>query len=291
MLNRLLQRLSAKPGGATAPLPEMINLAAQPLLRLIDPGYSDGFSALVKSSQGLFIINRYDTGVGMQLGNYNAYAPEEVAIIQQLVRAAPADPVVLDIGANIGVVTLAMARAAGRGGLVHAFEAQRVVFHMLAGNMALNGVENVHCHHMAVGAQAGNARVARLDYRAQGSFGSLELNRETQSDLGQQAQDGAFEEVRMDSIDSLQLPRVDVIKIDVEGMEPEVLAGAARTLRAHRPLLYVEHLKTGREPLWRLLRDLGYLAFEMQDNFIGLPQGDPRTAAITGDAAPWSPPA
>ena len=70
---------------------------------------------------------------------------------------------------------------------MHAFEAQRVIFHMLAGNMALNSMENVHCHFMAVGAQAGSARIPRLDYHQHGSFGSLELNREQQSDLGQQA--------------------------------------------------------------------------------------------------------
>jgi FkbM family methyltransferase len=289
MLTRVLQRLFAKPETARAPLPEVLDLADEPLLRVIHPGYTDGFSALVKGIQGLFIINRHDTGVGFQLTAYGAYAPEEVKVMQQLVRASPPDPVVLDIGANIGIVSLALARAAGPGGLVHAFEAQRVIFHMLAGNMALNSMENVHCHFMAVGAKAGTARIPRLDYREYATFGSLELNREQQSDLGQQAKGGAFDEVRMDSIDAMNLPRVDMIKIDVEGMEADVLAGAERTIRAHRPLMYVEHLKSGDVALWRILSDLGYVLYEAYDNFVCIPAGDPRITQLFGAQPAWQP--
>ena len=276
MLTRVLQRFFARPETARAPLPEVVDLADEPLLRVIHPGYVDASNMLVKSSQGLFIVNRHDIGVGFQLTAYGAYSPEEVKVMQQLVRAAPADPVVLDIGANIGIVTLALARAAGPGGLVHAFEAQRVIFHMLAGNVALNSMENVHCHFMAVGAKAGSARIPRLDYRKHASFGSLELNREQQSDLGQQAKGGEFDEVRMDSIDAMNLPRVDMIKIDVEGMEADVLAGAERTIRTHRPLMYVEHLKSGDVALARILGELGYVLYEAYDNFVCIPAGDPR---------------
>jgi FkbM family methyltransferase len=209
--------------------------------------------------------------------------------MQHLVRAAPADPVVLDIGANIGVVALALARAAGPRGLVHAFEAERLTFHMLAGNMALNCMENVHCHFMAVGEKAGTARIPRLDYREFANFGSLELNREQQSDLGQQARGGEFTEVRMDSIDAMALPRVDMIKIDVEGMEAAVLAGAERTIRAHRPLMYVEHLKSGAVELWRILDGLGYVVYDRLHNFVCVPRGDPRCAFLFGAQAAWQP--
>jgi len=289
MLTQVLQRLLAKPETARAPLPEVLDLADEPLLRVIRPGYVDGFSMLVKSTQGLFIVNRHDTGVGFQLTTYGAYSPEEVKVMQQLVRASPPDPVVLDIGANIGIVSLALARAAGPGGLVHAFEAQRVIFHMLAGNMALNSMENVHCHFMAVGAKAGSARIPRLDYHKHATFGSLELNREQQSDLGQQAKGGEFDEVRMDSIDAMALPRVDMIKIDVEGMEADVLAGAERTIRTHRPLMYVEHLKSGDVALWRILSELGYVLYEAYCNFVCIPVGDPRIGQLFGAQPAWQP--
>jgi FkbM family methyltransferase len=272
-----------------APAPAILNLAADPDLRLLDPGIAESFCAMVKSSQGLFIINRNDIGVGWQLTTYNAYMPEEMAQMETLLRAAPPNPVALDIGANIGVVAVCLARAAGPGGTVHAFEAQRAVFHMLAGNAVLNGMDNLQCHYMAVGASAGSARIPRLDYRAQASFGSLELNREHQSDLGQQAAGGQFDEVRMRSIDELAFARVDLIKIDVEGMEAEVIKGAEQTLRAQRPLLYVEYLKSGSEALWRQLDALGYELYDARDNFICFPKGDVRAAQLMGGLQPWKP--
>jgi FkbM family methyltransferase len=61
---------------------------------------------------------------------------------------------VLDIGANIGVHTLELSRGThALGGEVHAFEAQRQVFYMLAGNVAINSHFNVHCHHAAMGSR------------------------------------------------------------------------------------------------------------------------------------------
>jgi FkbM family methyltransferase len=307
MLNRLFKSVRSatapapSPASAAAAQPQagpqsqtqaaILNLAADPGLRLIDPGIAAGYCAMVNSSQGLFIINRNDTGVGWQLATYNAYMPDEMAQMEALVRAAPADPVVLDIGANIGVVAVCLARAAGPEGTVHSFEAQRAMFHMLAGNAVLNGMDNLHCHYLAVGQAAGSARIPRLDYRSQGSFGSLELNREQQSDLGQQAAGGQFDEVAMRSIDEMAFARVDVVKIDVEGMEAEVIRGARRTLLAHRPLMYVEYLKSGGEALWRLLDELDYEVYDARDNFICFPKGDARAARLMGSVPPWRPPA
>jgi hypothetical protein len=50
-------------------------------------------------------------------------------------------------------------------------------------------------------------------------------------------------------LDSVELARVDLIKIDVEGMEEEVLAGAEQTIRRTKPYLIVEHYKLGADPL------------------------------------------
>jgi FkbM family methyltransferase len=172
---------------------------------------------------------------------------------------------------------------------VHAFEAQRLMFHMLAGNVALNSMENIHCHCMAVGARAGSARIPRIDYRKPANFGSLELNREHQSDFGQQALGGEFEEIPMDTIDAMNLARVDMIKIDVEGMEADVLAGAEQTIRTHRPLMYVEHLKSGTAVLGPLLSGLGYVLYEAFGNFICVPRGEARFASMVGMLPEWQP--
>jgi hypothetical protein len=69
-----------------------------------------------------------------------------------------------------------------------------------------------------------------LDYNRENNFGALELGR---------AREG--EEATVVALDSLQLPRCDLLKVDVEGMELNVLKGAAATLQHCRPALYVKN--------------------------------------------------
>ena len=60
--------------------------------------------------------------------------------------------IALDIGANIGIHSVVLSSEVGEG-RVYSFEAQRVVFNMLVGNIALNSLENVFCYHNAVSNQ------------------------------------------------------------------------------------------------------------------------------------------
>jgi FkbM family methyltransferase len=292
MIGALLRRLAggARPAvQAEALLPENLELAHGQGVRLIKPGVANGYATLANTLQGFFIFNHNDLGVGWQLANMSSYDAEEMNILAHMVRACAADPVILDIGANIGVTSVVLGRQAGPRGQVIAFEPQRVIFHMLAGNIALNSLDNVHCRHQAVGSGPGTAKIPCLDYRQQAGFGSVELNRETQSDAFQQAKDGRFEDVPQVSVDSLALPRVDMIKIDVEGMEADVLAGAARTLREQRPLLYMEFAKSDKAGLWRTLAALDYQLYELRDNFICVPAGHPGSAALSNNMQPWKP--
>jgi FkbM family methyltransferase len=265
-------------------------LQTAPGLRMILPPLDGSYAALVNSPQGLVLINRNDTGVGWQLCTRGAYDREQMQLLDGLARAAPPGAVVLDIGANIGIAALTFARAVGPAGLVHAYEPQRAVFHMLAGNMALNSIDNVHCHYLAVGSAPGIARVPRMDPYAGASFGSVELNREQQSEAKQQAAVAQFDSVAQTSVDALALPRIDLIKIDVEGMEAEVLLGAAATLAALHPLLYVEYLKSAKQALGNTLRDAGYELFDAGGNFVGIPRGDSRRDRLAAvlQLQPWN---
>jgi FkbM family methyltransferase len=96
--------------------------------------------------------------------------------------------------------------------------------------MAPNSVLNVQCFNAAVGEIPDLIIVPILDYNAESNYGSLNL--------------GTFEsgeQVQVIPIDSLNLPRCNFLKIDVEGMEIKVLKGAKDTIQKHKPLLYVEN--------------------------------------------------
>lgn len=190
-----------------------------------------------------------DAYVGRSLDLYGEFSEAEVDLFRQIVRPGQW---VIDVGANVGAHTLFFARQVGPSGRVYAFEPQRVVFQMLCANLASNGVLNAWCFPQAVGKAAGIAIVPSLDYASANNFGGVSL----------EPRDAAGEPVAVVTIDSLQLPRCDFIKVDVEGMEAEVLRGAAETIVRFQPVLYVENDRAERsDELVRVIDGLGYVAY------------------------------
>ncbi len=243
------------------------------------------YNVIVPTAYGTMIVNRNDWmeshgerfGVGWDLMQSGHYVQPELDNLATLIRSLRADPVVLDIGANIGVHSLWFSSLLGTRGVVHAFEAQRIVYQMLMGNLAINSVENVHARQVAVGSAPGRLRLPPVDYARNWNFGGMGL-----IDEGPDPQfaPGSAERARADhgesievvTLDGLALPRVDFIKIDVEGMEQDVLAGGRATIERDRPLLQVEWLARdhGALPAY-LLDDLGYRIYQSTMNLLCVP--------------------
>jgi hypothetical protein len=76
------------------------------------------------------------------------------------------------------------------------------------------------------------------------------------------------------SLDSLKLPRIDFIKIDVEGMEMAVLAGAIESVKHHRPAMLIESLKTDAEALKQWLNHRDYAIFQAGINVLAIHKSD-----------------
>ena len=182
---------------------------------------------LMPCRYGLMLFHPHDQFIGRSLELYGEFSEGEPQLFRQLVKAGD---VVLDVGANIGAHTLFFARQVTPTGHVHAFEPQRLVYYTLCGNLALNDVTNVVCCQSAVGASAGTIMVPPVDYSRPGNFGRIMLGNHATG-----------ESVPLVTIDGLALPRCNFIKVDVEGMELDVLHGAAQTIARCRPYLYVEN--------------------------------------------------
>ena len=244
------------------------------------------YNVVIPTSHGMMIVNRNDWqspdgkvrfGVGYELMEKGAYMPGELADLGRLLAFCAPDPVILDIGANIGVHSLFFSDIAGPRGKVIAFEAQRIVFQILMGNLALNSIENVYGHHVALGSAPGSLKLPPVDYSRPWNFGGMSLKEESpepQFAPGTPESEAADrnEFVPVIALDSLKLDRVDFIKLDVEGMEEEVLRGAARTLDKTRPLMQVEWFghDRGRLPLF-LLEHLDYRLYQAGNNLICVP--------------------
>lgn len=156
----------------------------------------------------------------------------EPALIQLIKREARPDWVALDVGANVGAVTLALARFTTPTGVVHAFEPGPPNVQRLRANLALNPglAAQVTVHPAGVGDTPGELRWQE------------EAENPGNAMLGANGTH-AVPVVTLDDFTSQQcLPRLDFIKIDVEGMELSVFRGALRTLRQFRPTIYYETL-------------------------------------------------
>jgi FkbM family methyltransferase len=157
---------------------------------------------------------------------------------------------VVEAGANIGAHTVFLGRDICPDGRVYAFEPRRLIFQMLCANLALNSVGNVHAHHQALGAARGVVHEGALPREAS-NFGAFALG----------SLPGEAESFAVAPLDELlaALPRIALLKADVEGHELPVLQGAAGLIARDRPLLYLENDRPDlSEALIRHVMDLGY---------------------------------
>lgn len=211
---------------------------------------------------GVFTYPVTDQHVGRSLDLYGEWAEAELQLLTTLLQPGA---VVVDVGANLGTHAIRLAQAVGPTGAVFAFEPQRVMHQLLCANATLNGLTWLRCLHGAVGAAPGGLVVPDVDYAAPGNFGGLSLGSWREG-----------ETVPVFTLDALGLPRCHLLKVDVEGMEAQVLDGARGLLDASRPVVYLEHNHPEGNPgvIERLLRHeyacfWHFSPFFRPDNFAG----------------------
>ncbi len=201
---------------------------------------------LVDTRHGTMLANRFDVFIGQALIEYGEYCELETQFLQRWIDRPGT---IVEVGANIGSQTVALAKAAKAAGAdVLAFEPQPFVFQNLCANLALNALDNVTAWPFACAAQAGMVWFGHQDYRRPGNFGCVSVQADVMTEGIQ------VPCVRLD--DWMVGRNVRLIKVDVEGYELQVLQGAAETLAHHRPMLYVENDRVARSPslidyLWR----------------------------------------
>lgn len=245
---------------------------------------------LASSNHGAMIVNRFDYqltapgrgfGVGFQILERGCFDPQEVELAIQLLelrRIHNGDGVVaIDCGANIGVHTVEWAIAMTGWGSVVSIEAQERIYYALAGNIAINNCFNAIAMHGAVSAEAGTMKIPMPDYTTASSFGSLELRQSATNEfIGQKIDYSEASAVTIQKIplDSLKLARVDLIKIDVEGMELEALIGAQQTIETSHPILLIESIKAGADKLTAWVEARGYRVMAVGINILAIHKTD-----------------
>jgi FkbM family methyltransferase len=193
------------------------------------------------------------------LGSYEGF------ILKIIDRLCPSDGVFIDIGANIGYLSLFLARIKSR--MVYSFEASSFNFSALLNNIKLNKAINVMPFNTYLGDKLGTASFF-YDADNPGASSSRVLI-ESNKHLNEIVKTNSLDLMR------LNLNRIDLIKIDVEGSELFVIQGALETIARFRPFILCEMLRKwgakfdySPSDIITVLCDMDYVLYEIVDDSI-----------------------
>lgn len=170
---------------------------------------------------------------------YGEWAENSFQLLKQLI---PANGTVIDVGANIGTLTLAFANHVSPGGRVLAFEIQQRVFYNLCTNLMLNNLHWVEARQCLVGSAEGSTQLPlrQIDSNDHNLFNRGGLGFVDNLGSPHKYRNENYIDIHTLDVFTQTLQRCDLIKVDVEGAEPMVLDGALSTIQRFRPYLYLE---------------------------------------------------
>lgn len=204
-----------------------------------------------QSKHGTFIHFVNDDPIGACLHHYGEWAQQEFDFFDQFLTPQSN---VLDVGANIGTHAVYFSKRCSEGNVI-AIEPQLYIFEMLAANIVINGCYNAIPVHAGVTSKTGTARMVNINpfVNHKINYGEFKIN-----DSGIRGI-----ETNLITLDSfVNLNQFNFIKMDVEGLEVDVLNGAKKLLKLHKPLLYIEfNNKKGNDILLETIYQLGYIPF------------------------------
>lgn len=225
---------------------------------------------LLPTRDGSFVVPNLDGPTAFHLLLDGVYEPEEIDLV---LDRLPMGGVFADVGANIGVYSVPAARKVGHAGRVLAFEASPRINRYLEQNLERNGVTNVTVLRFAVG--DANARAVPFYDAPTENFGMGTMTNLFGTDPVM---------VPSSTMDRLcsdaGVTHVDVMKVDVEGHEAGVFAGASNLLTSKAPPLilfefndWAEEKAPGRRvgDAQRVLKELGFDIYTLTDFLTGRP--------------------
>ena len=193
----------------------------------------------------------------------------ELKFLQIIDTLLPSCSVSLDIGANVGNHSIFMSKILNCG-MIHAFEPIPFLYKKMLSNFEMNDIHNVISHNIALSSKDSTLKCISKLPDNHGSYWLWYENEEAlhpyeRGYLSHKGYDGSE---YTESIPSKRLDDVmanfnnDVIhyvKIDVEGMELEVLNGGMNLIRKHKPLLQIEVCKDNFSKIEFMMRNMNYV--------------------------------
>jgi FkbM family methyltransferase len=208
--------------------------------------------AVAQSRYGQFVFFRNDDPIGACLHYYGEWAQQEMDLFDLFLTETSN---VIDVGANIGTHSVYFSNKCNKGN-VFAIEPQLFISEILNTNLLLNGCFNVVPVRAACGSEKTQMRMMNINpfHGEKVNYGEFKVNNNSYK--------GVFTEViTLDSLGEVGVP-FHLIKLDVEGLEVEVLNGATEIIKSFMPKLYIEfNNKEGNDELLEKIYSLDYIPY------------------------------
>lgn len=202
---------------------------------------------------GDFIVRKPQSVIGKRLSRGVPWELPVAVFLQELARRTKSSSVIIEVGANIGSITVPL--ALNFQGRIIAFEPVSVTAEELVINLQQNNIDNVEvrmqvCSSAAipykmVGYDDNNPGLARAEF------------------AGEEADKLYPSAVKLDDLREEISAPVAVIKIDVEGHESEVIGGAQNIIMTDRPIIVVELFESEKEKFSSEMKLLGYEGYHL----------------------------
>lgn len=199
-----------------------------------------------------------------ELATTGQWEAETVALVNKLLKPGMC---VVDVGANFGIFSLVFSRLVGEYGKVIAFEPTSDYSERLLRHIELNNIKNVALHQLGLSDHAASVEISIGNSSATlQPFSSERIRKTEKIDLV------TFDTWWQKYLETGQEDRLDFVKVDIDGHEPQFLRGAKKTLERLHPLILIEfaqeHLYFHKTPVWELadsLEAMGYILCNVKD--------------------------
>lgn len=183
-----------------------------------------GIVEIITAENHKMFVDSRDTGMAPYFIMHGDFIPDEAEILKKILKPGM---VFVDIGANIGYFSLIAAKLVGSAGKIFAFEPDENNFSLLQKNINANGYKNITAIKKAVSDKVGTAKFYLEKENLCAHSLILKENRD-------------FTEVETISLDDyFKDKKIDVVKIDVEGMEPSVLSGMEHLIKSNESMAII----------------------------------------------------
>jgi FkbM family methyltransferase len=216
---------------------------------------------IIETQFGNFIIDEYDL-IGNYIKQSKVWEYHLYEIYSQMINK---ESYCIDAGANLGFHSIQFGRL---GKKVYSFEPQSYVYNQLCTNILFNGLDNIiEAHKLGLGDKEEKKQMWNIEHESWvgngthnwGGRGIIPNIEDYNTDRAIKNENREEDIIKVITLDSLNIPKCNLIKVDVQGYEYKLFMGASKLINKFFPTIFLENSIGGEEDLKLSLKTKEYL--------------------------------